>query len=261
MSAQAPTDTLRRLWAQDVVKIAALLVVIYGSYLVSGLVLGYSVRGQLNSLASLTFYIGVFATLALALNLHWGYTGLFNIGVVGFMAVGIYVMAFVSKPLYQPGGAAQVGGLGLPIIVGMIAGTVAAALVGGAALVGAGIAGAAGTDQWATAVVGTVVALLLVVHLDRVWAGGRLAALAFPLSLVAGIGAGVILVRTTGIRSPPTWLDWGYLTAAHSQVAADAGIYPALVGSVLMMIVVALVAFPLGVGAALYGALVLVSSS
>jgi len=130
--------------------------------------------------------------------------------------------------------------------------TVAAALVGGAALVGAGIAGAAGTDQWATAVVGTVVALLLVVHLDRVWAGGRLAALAFPLSLVAGIGAGVILVRTTGIRSPPTWLDWGYLTAAHSQVAADAGIYPALVGSVLMMIVVALVAFPLGVGAALY---------
>jgi len=122
--------TLRQLWGQDAVKIAALLLVIYAAYLVSGLVLGYSVRGQLNSLASLTFYIGVFATLALALNLHWGYTGLFNIGVVGFMAVGIYVMAFVSKPLYGSGGAAQVGGLGLPIPVGILAGMVAAAVLG-----------------------------------------------------------------------------------------------------------------------------------
>jgi len=128
---ETPTGTLRQLWAEDAVKIAALLFVIYAGYLVSGLVLGYSVRGQLNSLASLTFYIGVFATLALALNLHWGYTGLFNIGVVGFMAVGIYVMAFVSKPLYGAGGsAAQVGGLGLPIPVGIFAGMIAAALLG-----------------------------------------------------------------------------------------------------------------------------------
>ena len=127
---ESATGALRRLWAQDAVKIAALLFVIYAAYLVSGLVLGYSVRGQLNSLASLTFYIGVFATLALALNLHWGYTGLFNIGVVGFMAVGIYVMAFVSKPLYGSGGAAQVGGLGLPIPVGILAGMAAAAVLG-----------------------------------------------------------------------------------------------------------------------------------
>jgi branched-chain amino acid transport system permease protein len=124
------TTTLQRLWAEDAVKIAAVLVAIYGAYLLSGFVLGYSVRGQLNSIASLTFYIGVFGTLALALNLQWGYTGLFNIGVVGFMAVGIYTMALVSKPLYQSGGAAQVGGLGLPLPVGILAGMVAAALLG-----------------------------------------------------------------------------------------------------------------------------------
>ncbi|WP_251330520.1 branched-chain amino acid ABC transporter permease [Haloplanus pelagicus] len=123
-------DSARRLWEEDAAKITAVLFAIYAAYLLSGLVLGYSLRGQLNSLASLTFYIGVFATLALALNLHWGYTGLFNIGVVGFMAVGIYVMAFVSKPLYGSGGAAQVGGLGLPIPVGILAGMAAAALLG-----------------------------------------------------------------------------------------------------------------------------------
>ncbi|GAB6861343.1 branched-chain amino acid ABC transporter permease [Haloplanus litoreus] len=123
-------ESAKRLWEEDAVKITAVLIVIYAAYLLSGQILGYSLRGQLNSIASLTFYIGVFATLALALNLHWGYTGLFNIGVVGFMAVGIYVMAFVSKPLYGSGGAAQVGGLGLPIPIGILAGMVAAALLG-----------------------------------------------------------------------------------------------------------------------------------
>jgi branched-chain amino acid transport system permease protein len=110
--------------------IVLLLAVLYLAYIASGVVLGFSLRGQLNSLAVLTFFIAVFAMLALALNLHWGYTGLFNIGIVGFMAVGIYVMALFSKPIYQPGSAAQVGGLGLPLIVGIVAGMTAAALLG-----------------------------------------------------------------------------------------------------------------------------------
>lgn len=123
-------SSARNLWTEDVVKIATLLGVLYFLYVLSGIALGYSLRGQLNSIAVLTFYIGVFAMLSLALNLQWGYTGLFNIGVVGFMAVGIYVMALVSKPVYEPGGAAQVGGLGMPIIVGIVAGMIAAALLG-----------------------------------------------------------------------------------------------------------------------------------
>ncbi|MFA1611996.1 branched-chain amino acid ABC transporter permease [Halobellus rubicundus] len=123
-------DVAQRLPGGDAGLILAVLAATYVAYVLIGVGLGYSLRGQLNTIAVLTFYIGVFAMLALALNLHWGYTGLFNIGIVGFMAVGIYVMAVVSKPLYQPGGAAQVGGLGLPIVVGMVAGMVAAALLG-----------------------------------------------------------------------------------------------------------------------------------
>jgi branched-chain amino acid transport system permease protein len=45
------------------------------------------------------------------------------------MAVGIYTMAMVSKPA-STGGAAQIPGLGLPIWVGVIAGVLAAALLG-----------------------------------------------------------------------------------------------------------------------------------
>jgi branched-chain amino acid transport system permease protein len=121
---------LAALWERDVTKIAALLASIYVVYILIGVVLGFSPRGQINSIAVLTFYIAVFALLALALNLHWGYTGLFNIGIVGFMAIGIYVMAIVSKQPLFAAETGRAGGFGMPIIVGIIAGTVAAALLG-----------------------------------------------------------------------------------------------------------------------------------
>lgn len=123
-------DTLERLWNNDSVKILLALFALYALYLLMGQILGYSLRGQLNSLARLTFLIAVYAMLTLALNLHWGYTGLFNIGIAGFMAVGLYTMAMVSKPVAEGAGAAQISGLGLPLIVGILAGVAASALLG-----------------------------------------------------------------------------------------------------------------------------------
>jgi len=127
----ASSDRLDRIAGTDLSYVLAMLAGVYTLYIAAGLALGFEARGLLNSVAVVTFYVAVFAMLALALNLHWGYTGLFNIGVVGFMAVGIYTMAVVSKPVAGAGGsAAQVGGLGLPIWVGVLAGMVAAALLG-----------------------------------------------------------------------------------------------------------------------------------
>jgi len=121
-------DLAGRLWERDSVRVVALLVVIYAVYVALGLAIGFELRGQLNSIATLTFYIGVFGIMALALNLHWGYTGLFNIGIVGFMAIGIYTMAVVSKPAAET--ASQIGGFGAPLWVGMLAGMIAAAVFG-----------------------------------------------------------------------------------------------------------------------------------
>ncbi len=118
----------RRLWDRDPVKVLSLLAVIYAVYIALGVAIGFEIRGQINSIATLTFYIGVFGIMALALNLHWGYTGLFNIGIVGFMAIGIYTMAVVSKPAAET--ASQVGGFGAPLWVGILAGMVAAAVLG-----------------------------------------------------------------------------------------------------------------------------------
>ena len=122
-------DFLGRLFDRDITVILAVIGGIYFAYLITGLALGFEVRGLINVIARLTFLIGVFSMLALALNLHWGYTGLFNIGIAGFMAVGMYTMAMVSKPA-STGGAAGVSGLGLPIWVGVVAGVAVAALLG-----------------------------------------------------------------------------------------------------------------------------------
>ena len=114
----------------DPAMIVGLLAVIYAVYLIAGSIIGASPVGNM---ASLTRWIGLFALGALALNLHWGYTGLFNIGIVAFMGVGVHVTAIVSKePVTEGSGtiAGATGGLGLPLPIGMLAGAVAAALFG-----------------------------------------------------------------------------------------------------------------------------------
>ena len=85
--------------------------------------------GILNYLLFFSITAGVYAVLALGLNVQWGYTGLFNIGVAGFYAVGAYTSALISGP---PPGALDwrvFGGWGLPFPVGFAAAGIVAALV------------------------------------------------------------------------------------------------------------------------------------
>jgi branched-chain amino acid transport system permease protein len=66
----------------------------------------------------------IYAIVCLGLNVQWGQTGLFNVGVAGFVAIGAYVSALLTTP-ETPG---RFGGFGLPIIVGWIGGGAAAGL-------------------------------------------------------------------------------------------------------------------------------------
>jgi len=69
--------------------------------------------------------------VCLGLNVQWGQTGLFNVGIAGFVAIGAYVSALLTTPLSD----GHVGGFGLPIAVGWIAAMAASAVA--SALVGA----------------------------------------------------------------------------------------------------------------------------
>lgn len=60
----------------------------------------------------------IYAMMALGMNVIWGMAGLINLGLVGFFAVGAYVSALLTLKL------------GVPIVVGVLAGTAAASVVG-----------------------------------------------------------------------------------------------------------------------------------
>lgn len=109
--------------------IVGTMLAIYVLYLLVGFSLGFDVNGQVNALQRITFLTAVFAMAGLALNLHWGYTGLFNVGIAGFMAVGVYAMGMATAP-QNPETTTAVPGLGLPIPVGILIGILAAALAG-----------------------------------------------------------------------------------------------------------------------------------
>ncbi|MFB6221683.1 MAG: branched-chain amino acid ABC transporter permease [Halolamina sp.] len=98
------------------------------AFFVLGVVIGLPFNGFIGGVQSLLYLAAAYSLITLALNLHWGYAGIFNIGVAGFMAVGVYAMAIVSSPV-DPG-ASGAPGLGLPLVVGIVVGTLVATLVG-----------------------------------------------------------------------------------------------------------------------------------
>ncbi|GGL88545.1 branched-chain amino acid ABC transporter permease [Pseudooceanicola nanhaiensis] len=97
--------------------------------LVALLILGTGIVQSWNS-ALLILNMGLIsAIMALGLNLQWGFAGLFNVGVMGFVALGGLAAVLVSMP---PVPAAWSAG-GLRVILGLLAG--AAVIVAAAQVV------------------------------------------------------------------------------------------------------------------------------
>ena len=138
MSERAANDPIgRRLpewaaayWERDLVKILGTLGVVYALYLLAGVILGYDLSGQLNSLRRITFLIVVYGIAALVVNLHWGYSGLFNIGVVGFMAIGVYTATILSSPVAGQNPIGSLPGFGVPLPIAAVVGILVAAAAG-----------------------------------------------------------------------------------------------------------------------------------
>ncbi|WP_336002313.1 phosphate ABC transporter permease PstA [Halorientalis halophila] len=76
--------------------------------------------------------------------------------------------------------------------------------------------------------------------------------LSFPLVIAVGVVLGAVITQQLGFAGPETWLDWSFLTSATSTRPEQAGIYPAMVGSIMLLIVIIVSTFPVGVGAAIY---------
>jgi branched-chain amino acid transport system permease protein len=122
----------------------------------SGTLLGYGEYA-----VSLLTIGGIYAVMALGLNLQWGYGGLFNAGVSGFFAVGAYASAILTAPV-SPG---HFVGFGLPVPAGIASAMIVSAVIGwGVGRICLGLK----SDYLAMATIGIAEILRLIVN-NEIW--------------------------------------------------------------------------------------------
>jgi branched-chain amino acid transport system permease protein len=125
-----------------------------------------------------------FAIIALGLNLQWGFTGLFNVGVAGFVAVGAYTSALLTTPEV----AGRLGGWGWPVAAGWFAAMLTSGLAG--LLVGA-IALRLRHDYLAITTFGIAVTIQLIANNATKLTGGPFGVQFIPKPLQSWLGTGL----------------------------------------------------------------------
>jgi branched-chain amino acid transport system permease protein len=72
----------------------------------------WDVNGVISFLTFFATFVAIYAILTLGLNVQWGYTGVFNFGVMAFFLVGANVAAIITKPPANTEYVRYVGGFG-----------------------------------------------------------------------------------------------------------------------------------------------------
>jgi len=88
--------------------------------------------GLIDFFVSFAIMASIYAIFAMALNVHWGYTGLLNYGIAGFFAIGAYTSALFTSRM--PTGALatyvrQAFGFNFPFLGGVLVGAILSALI------------------------------------------------------------------------------------------------------------------------------------
>jgi branched-chain amino acid transport system permease protein len=72
----------------------------------------WDVNGVISFLTFFATFVAIYAIFTLGLNVQWGYTGVFNFGVMAFFLVGANVAAIITKPPASTEYVRYVGGFG-----------------------------------------------------------------------------------------------------------------------------------------------------
>lgn len=139
--------------------------------------------GYLAYLVSFAIMASIFAVLSLGLNVQWGYTGLFNIGIAGFFAIGAFTSALFTmalppealRPYVQ-----QAFGLEMPFLVGVLAAAIVSGVV--ALLIGT-ITLRLREDYLAIATIGIAEIIRLILQNERWLANGPQPLIGIPRPL------------------------------------------------------------------------------
>jgi branched-chain amino acid transport system permease protein len=73
---------------------------------------GWNVDSTIRFLAFVATFVAIFSFFSLGLNVQWGYTGIFNFGVMAFFLVGANTAAIITKPPASGEFVQYVGGFG-----------------------------------------------------------------------------------------------------------------------------------------------------
>ena len=132
------------------------------------------------------------------------------------------------------------------------------------AIVGLTVAGGVGASFLLPGLVGVTAATGVIIYAALIvpvaWYNGAVLAadaddwpgLLAPVVVLGGLLLGGRVGDLLGRTGPEPVLDWQFLSSNASTIPADAGLFPAIVGSVFIISIVAIVSFVVGVGAAIY---------
>ncbi|MGA7409642.1 MAG: branched-chain amino acid ABC transporter permease, partial [Bryobacteraceae bacterium] len=126
----------------------------------------------------------VFAIITLGLNLQWGFTGLFNVGVSGFVAIGAYTSALLTTPRAPD----RLAGLGWPVAAGLVVATLVTGLAG---LVIGAVALRLRRDYLAITTFGIAVAIQAVANNATPLTGGPFGVQFIPKPMQSWLGTGL----------------------------------------------------------------------
>jgi branched-chain amino acid transport system permease protein len=193
--------------------------------------------GFVSYMITFAIFVAIWSIFTLGLNVHWGYTGVFNFGIAGFFMVGAYTTALLTKEPAAGGSYSQyILGLELPFYVGIAGAGLAAGVL--AVLIGLPTLRLR-ADYLAIATIGVAEALRRVAINERDLVNGTRGMIGIPaplheivstrsdyynllfLGLAILVLAAVYLVIERGIRSP-----WGRVLRAMREdelTAASSG--------------------------------------
>ena len=161
-----------------------------------------------SAIAYATFFlvfVAIYAIINLGLNLQWGFTGLFNVGAAGFVAIGAYTSALLTTPRMQD----RMAGFGLPVLIGMLA---AALFTGFIGFLAGALTSRLRRDYLAITTFGIAVMIQALAHNCVTLTGGPFGVQFIPKPMQSWLGTG---------------LQWNLAYLAFSLILL-AGVYVAL---------------------------------
>ena len=149
----------------------------------------------------------------LALNIQWGMTGLFNIGIAGFYAIGAYTAAIATTPPSTE----HLAGFGLPFVVGLIVAMAVSSVIAlGIGLITLNLR----TDYLAIASIG-IAEIVRLIFKNEDWFGNGvrgIAGISRPISNNPLVFLGILLTDAAGIA--PSCREPARLPAAGARERA-----------------------------------------